>query len=58
MKKVYVSGSKTKFINSVKADGGDVEIFVVSGDTKDTRFEKYGGIVAEMFYRADLSIYG
>mmetsp|Transcript_16649 Transcript_16649/g.51448 ORF Transcript_16649/g.51448 Transcript_16649/m.51448 type:complete len:341 (-) Transcript_16649:24-1046(-) len=58
LKKAYVHVSKKKFIDAVKADDGDVELFVVSGDCKDTRFMQFGGIVCEMFYRADLSVYG
>mmetsp|Transcript_28611 Transcript_28611/g.85483 ORF Transcript_28611/g.85483 Transcript_28611/m.85483 type:complete len:341 (+) Transcript_28611:134-1156(+) len=58
LKRAYVHESKSKFIDAVRADGGDVELFVVSGDIKDTRFQKFGGVVAEMFYRADLTVYG
>ena len=57
MKRAFVHASKAKFIAAVRADG-DVELFVVTGDAKDTKFDKYGGIVAELFYRADLSVYG
>ena len=58
LKKAYVHVSKKKFVDAVKADDGDVELFVISGDCKDTKFMQFGGVVCEMFYRADLSVYG
>eukprot|EP00605_Chrysophyceae_sp_TOSAG23-4_P000283 GSChrysophyteH1.ASY1.ANO1.328.1 assembled CDS len=58
MKKVFVHESKTKFIDGVKADN-EVEMFVISGDIDESKdFYKYGGIVFELFYRADLSVFG
>ena len=38
--------------------GGDVELHVIEGDVKGTRFLDFGGVVCEMFYRADLTVYG
>jgi hypothetical protein len=35
----------------------EVELFVVSGDIEGTRFAEFGGIVFELFYRADLSTF-
>ena len=48
---------RSKFINALRAEGSDVEMYVVTGDIKDTRFQNFGGIVTELFYRADLSIF-
>lgn len=56
MKKVYVHASKTKFIESARADG-EVELCVISGNIEGTDFGKFGGIVFELFYRADLSVF-
>ena len=35
-----------------------VELHVIEGDVKGTRFLDFGGVVCEMFYRADLTVYG
>ena len=56
MKKVYVHESKHKFIQGVRADN-DVEMYVITGDVAGTRFDDFGGIVFELFYRADLSVF-
>ena len=56
MKKVYVHESKAKFIEGVRADG-EVELHVITGDVESTEFGKYGGVVFELFYRADLSVF-
>ena len=56
--KAYVHASKKKFIDAIRADGGDVELHVIEGDVKGTRFLDFGGVVCEMFYRADLTVYG
>ena len=58
MKKVYVHDSMKKFIDAVSADGG-IEVVVVSGDLEQLGdFGKYGGLVFELFYRADLTTFG
>ena len=57
MKKVYVHASKKAFINRCREDG-EVEMHVVSGNIDDSDFGQYGGIVFELFYRADLSVFG
>ena len=57
MKRVFVHESMGKFINRVRADG-QVELHVIEGDVKGTRFLDFGGVVCEMFYRADLTVYG
>jgi len=65
LKKVYISSAKKKFIENVRsADDGDDHLDMVvvnerndsSGDTG--KFEEYGGVVFETFYKLDLSIYG
>ena len=58
LKKAYVHASKKKFIDAIRQDGGDVELHVIEGDVKGTRFLDFGGVVCEMFYRADLTVYG
>jgi len=59
MKKVYVHQSKTKFIEGVKADGDGIELNIITGDINESLpFFQYGGIVFELFYRTDLSIFG
>jgi len=57
LKRVFVHASKIKFIESVRNDGGDVDLHVIEGDIKGSRFADFGGIVAEMFYAADLTVY-
>jgi hypothetical protein len=57
MKKAYVHESMKKFINTVSAEGG-IEVVVVSGELDQLgEFGKYGGLVFELFYRADLSAF-
>jgi len=58
LKRVFVHEGKAKFIDSVRADGGDVELLVITGDIKGTKFADFGGIVAELFYAADLAVFG
>ena len=55
MKKVYAHESKTKFIESARVD--EVDLQVISGNIEGTKFGEYGGIVFELFYRADLSVF-
>jgi len=58
MKKVFVHESMSKFITAVRAEGG-VEVVVISGNLEDLgQFGQYGGLVFELFYRADLSAFG
>ena len=38
-------------------EGGDVEMIVIKGDIEGTLFGDHGGIVFEMFYRADLDMF-
>ena len=57
MKRVFVHESYKKFVDRVRADG-QVEMYVILGDVEGTDFGKYGKIVFEMFYRADLSNFG
>jgi hypothetical protein len=58
MKLVYVHESKKAFINNCQADGDGIEMHIIRGEVNDSDFGKYGGIVFEMFYRADLSVFG
>mmetsp|Transcript_9435 Transcript_9435/g.11312 ORF Transcript_9435/g.11312 Transcript_9435/m.11312 type:complete len:340 (-) Transcript_9435:103-1122(-) len=58
MKKAYVHESKKLFIQNLKRDGGDVELYVINGEIEGSKFSDYGGIVFEMFYRVDLSLFG
>jgi hypothetical protein len=59
LKKVYISSSKKKFIQNAK-ENGDFELVVCTerkgGDAG--KFEEYGGVVFETFYKLDLTIYG
>mmetsp|Transcript_36692 Transcript_36692/g.72617 ORF Transcript_36692/g.72617 Transcript_36692/m.72617 type:complete len:342 (-) Transcript_36692:117-1142(-) len=56
MKRVYVHESMGKFIDRVRSDG-QVELWVIQGDVEDTEFGKYGKLVWELFYRADLEAF-
>jgi len=56
MKSVFVHESKKKFVKGVREDG-DVEMSVIKGDIAGTKFGDFGGIVFELFYRADLDMY-
>ncbi|OEU14219.1 hypothetical protein FRACYDRAFT_269549 [Fragilariopsis cylindrus CCMP1102] len=60
LKKVYISSTKEKFIDNVRADGDDLDMVVVNerNDNDTGKFEAYGGVVFETFYKLDLSIYG
>ena len=58
MKKVYIHESKKAFIKNVRGEGDGLEMHVIRGDMGDSEFGKYGGVVFEMFYRADLSVFG
>lgn len=53
MKKVYVHESKKLFVKNVREDN-EVDMVVVLGNIEGTRFGDYGGVVFEMFYRANL----
>lgn len=55
MKKAYVHESMGKFIQKARADG-QIELWVINGDVENTDFGKYGKLVFELFYRADLSM--
>ena len=57
MKKAFVHESKQKFISGLRADGSDVELFVIKGDIKGSDFGDFGGIVFELFYRVDLDTF-
>ena len=57
MKKVYVHSSKKAFIDKCKEDES-VELLVIDGDIEESDFGRYGGIVFELFYRADMSVFG
>jgi hypothetical protein len=57
MKKVYVHSSKKAFIDKCREEGG-VEMFVIDGDISESEFGRYGGIVFELFYRTELSVFG
>lgn len=59
LKKVYIDASKKKFIENARAEGGFEVVVVHSREGQDVgKFEEYGGIVFETFYKLDLSIYG
>ena len=58
MKRVFVHESKKAFIANTRAEGGEIELFVVTGDIEGTRFSEFGGIVFELFYRVDFSVFG
>ena len=56
LKKCYVHESKKKFIDACRAD--DIECKVIHGAVDNTKeFHQYGGIVFELFYRCDLSVF-
>jgi hypothetical protein len=57
MKAVYVDATKTKFINGVRAEGGGIEMHVVCGAPEDSQFMQMGGVVFELHYRADLTVF-
>jgi len=57
MKKVYVHSSKKAFIDKCREEGG-VEMFVIDGNIDESEFGRYGGIVFELFYRTELSVFG
>ena len=56
MKRVFLHESNKKFIDIVRRDGL-VELVVIKGSVDNTDFGRYGGIVCELFYRVDFSIY-
>lgn len=59
LKKVYIDKSKTKFIQNAKAEGGLDVVVVSPREGSDAgKFEEYGSMVFETFYKLDLSIYG
>eukprot|EP00288_Rhodomonas_lens_P018798 CAMPEP_0177696976 /NCGR_PEP_ID=MMETSP0484_2-20121128/4266_1 /TAXON_ID=354590 /ORGANISM="Rhodomonas lens, Strain RHODO" /LENGTH=333 /DNA_ID=CAMNT_0019207981 /DNA_START=37 /DNA_END=1038 /DNA_ORIENTATION=+ len=58
MKRVFVHESMGKFIDFVRNDGS-IEMIVVSGPLEELgKFGEFGGLVFELFYRADLSAFG
>ena len=57
MKRVFIHESKKAFIARCQADG-EVEMHIIRGNVDDSDFGKYGGVVFELFYRADLSVFG
>ena len=46
---------KGNFVTNIQQDG-EVEMFVILGELTG-KLKDYGGIVFEMFYRADLDMY-
>jgi len=59
LKKVYVSSAKKKFIQLARAEGGIEMVIVNEREGNDTgKFEEWGGVVFETYYKLDLSIYG
>ena len=62
LKRVYIDSSKHKFIQSALEEGKNApyEMIVVHCRPPETagKFEAYGGVVFETFYKLDLSIYG
>jgi hypothetical protein len=59
LKKVYISSEKKKFIINAMADDGFETVVIQPREGGDTgKFEDYGGVVFETFYKLDLSIYG
>ena len=59
LKKVYIDKSKTKFIQNAKEEGGlDVVVVTPREGSEAGKFEEYGSMVFETFYKLDLSIYG
>ena len=58
MKRVFVHESLRKFIDAVRKEGS-IEVTVIGGVLEELgEFGKYGGLVFELFYRADLSAFG
>ena len=57
LKKVYVCSSKKKFIESVVQEGDVEEMYVVEDREVKGKFEEYGSVVFETFYKLDISIY-
>jgi hypothetical protein len=59
LKKVYISNEKQKFIQNAKADDEGFDVIVIQPRKSGVgKFEEYGGVVFETFYKLDLSIYG
>ena len=62
LKRVYIDATKHKFIHNAAAEAADgaFEMIVVHARpaAQAGKFEEYGGIVFETFYKLDLSIYG
>ena len=59
LKTVYVSSAKAKFIEKVKEEDGGVELFVIeagSTSSNSKKFEEYGSVCFELYYRTDLSL--
>jgi len=58
LKKVYISSSKKKFIESVRAEGDVEEMYLIEDRKTPGKFEEYGSVVFETFYKLDITIYG
>ena len=59
LKKVYISSAKKKFIQAARAEGG-IDMIIINEREKNEKgkFEEWGGVVFETYYKLDLSIYG
>ena len=58
LKRVYVGSDKKKFIDSARAEGDVEELFVIEPrEGGGGKWEEYGCVVFETFYRLDLSVY-
>ena len=59
LKKAYICSTKKKFIQLARSEGG-FELVVVNSREGDQagKFEEWGSVVFETFYKLDLSIYG
>jgi len=59
MKKCYICSSKKKFIDSVLGDDdNNIELIVINNASEASDFVKYGAVVFELHYRADLTVFG
>eukprot|EP00036_Acanthoecidae_sp_10tr_P011479 CAMPEP_0182926432 /NCGR_PEP_ID=MMETSP0105_2-20130417/12079_1 /TAXON_ID=81532 ORGANISM="Acanthoeca-like sp., Strain 10tr" /NCGR_SAMPLE_ID=MMETSP0105_2 /ASSEMBLY_ACC=CAM_ASM_000205 /LENGTH=335 /DNA_ID=CAMNT_0025064329 /DNA_START=41 /DNA_END=1048 /DNA_ORIENTATION=+ len=54
MRRAFVHESMAKFVKRAQADG-QIELTVVRGDVAGTKFESYGSLVFELYYRVDLA---
>ena len=53
IKRVFVHENMGKFIQRARKDG-QVELHVIKGDVSESEFGRFGSLVVELFYRADL----